>query len=96
MVVGWKTVIERRLIEEYENQNCFDDRLFDIALANDASVGEGGSLSRFKIVADYLYAVDSHNINIFNIEDLENPKDLEDVYAGFDIETIFNSGNHLF
>ena len=30
------------------------------------------------------------------ISDLENPKDLEDVYAGFDIETIFNSGEHLF
>ncbi|MEM0934226.1 MAG: hypothetical protein AAGJ12_17260, partial [Bacteroidota bacterium] len=28
--------------------------------------------------------------------DLENPKDMEDVYAGFDIETIFNRGEHLF
>ena len=28
--------------------------------------------------------------------DLGNPQDLEDVYAGFDIETIFNRGNHLF
>jgi hypothetical protein len=47
-------------------------------------------------VNDYLYAVDSHNINVFNIEDLENPKDLDDVYAGFDIETIFNRGDQLF
>jgi hypothetical protein len=27
---------------------------------------------------------------------LDNPQDLEDVYAGFDIETIFNRGNELF
>jgi hypothetical protein len=33
---------------------------------------------------------------VFEISDLENPKDLEDIYAGFDIETIFNSGNNLF
>src|SRR5690606_16325402 len=71
----------------------------DFALANSAggtSVGQGGSMARFKIVDDYLYAVDSHTINIFNISDLENPKDLDDVQAGFDIETIFNYGQHLF
>ncbi len=89
--VGWEVVTERRLKTEVQN------KLIDFQLANtDASVGQGGSLARFKIVADYLYAVDSHNINVFNIEDLENPKDLEDIYAGFDIETIFNRGNHLF
>jgi len=53
-------------------------------------------LARFKIVNDYLYAVDRHTINVFEISDLENPRDLEDVYAGFDIETIFNKGNNLF
>ncbi|SNY94457.1 LVIVD repeat-containing protein [Flagellimonas pacifica] len=99
ILIGWDTVTERRLIEEVE-QNKGRDVLFnDIALAeaaNDSRTGQGGSLARFKIVDDYLYAVDSHNINIFDISDLENPQDLEDVYAGFDIETIFNRGNHLF
>ncbi len=98
ILIGWKTVTERRLISEVEeNRNI--DILFDGALANTAersTTGQGGSLARFKIVDDYLYAVDSHNINIFNISDLDNPQDLEDVYAGFDIETIFNRGNHLF
>ncbi|MEX0290656.1 MAG: LVIVD repeat-containing protein, partial [Flavobacteriaceae bacterium] len=95
ILVGWELVTERRLIEEVNT------RLVDFALAevaNDAGggVGQGGSLARFKIVNDYLYAVDSHSINVFEISDLENPKDLEDVYAGFDIETIFNRGEHLF
>ncbi len=98
IMVGWETTTERRLISEVEERNggiFFDD----IALAESTDAGgtgQGGSLARFKIVEDYLYAVDSHNINIFNISDLENPVDLEDVYAGFDIETIFNRGNHLF
>lgn len=97
ILIGWETVTERRLIEEVEQTRI--DFFNDIAVAESANggdTGQGGSLARFKIVDDYLYAVDSHNINIFNISDLENPEDLEDVYAGFDIETIFNRGNHLF
>ena len=99
ILVGWETVTERRLIEEAEQLRTGGGIFFnDMALAEaaDTGTGQGGSLARFKIVDDYLYAVDSHNINIFNISDLDNPQDLEDVYAGFDIETIFNRGNHLF
>ncbi|MGB5821702.1 MAG: hypothetical protein WBG90_19625 [Saonia sp.] len=95
IIVGWETVMERRSIEEYEER--FNTRNFALAeAANDAATGQGGSLARFKIVDDFLYAVDRHSINVFNIQDLENPQDLDDVYAGFDIETIFNRGEHLF
>ncbi|MCM4166963.1 hypothetical protein KCTC52924_01819 [Arenibacter antarcticus] len=97
IVVGWETVTERRLIEEVDQRFSLE---FDFALANatksQSNTGQGGSLARFKIVNDYLYAVDNHSINVFNIQDLANPKDLEDVYAGFDIETIFNRGDQLF
>ncbi len=95
IIIGWKVTQERRSIEEVENLNS---RFMDvIALAESkSSVGQGGSLAKFKIVDDYLYAVDSHNINIFNIDKLENPQQLSSVFAGFDIETIFNRGNHLF
>ncbi|WP_298478017.1 hypothetical protein [uncultured Maribacter sp.] len=96
MIIGWETVTERRLVEDYEERFGREiDVVFNME-TDASSVGQGGSLARFKIVDDYLYAVDSHNINVFNIEDLGNPEDLEDVYAGFDIETIFNRGNYLF
>lgn len=96
--VGWETRTERMLISEYEERflNPLIDIAFDTANSESGDTGQGGSLARFKIVGDFLYAVDSHNINIFEISDLENPLDLEDVYAGFDIETIFNRGEHLF
>ena len=97
VLIGWETVTERRSIAEVQNQRI--DFFGDVAVAESASdgpTGEGGSLARFKIVGEFLYAVDSHTINVFDISDLENPEDLEDVYAGFDIETIFNRGNHLF
>ncbi len=96
--VGWETRTERMLISEYEEKFLSPqiDVAFDMANAESGDTGQGGSLARFKIVGEFLYAVDSHNINIFEISDLENPLDLEDVYAGFDIETIFNRGEHLF
>lgn len=98
ILIGWQTVTESRLISE--NQNRFVG--WDFALINTANsseagaVGQGGSLARFKIVDDYLYAVDENNINIFNIQDAENPKALAPVFAGFQIETIFNLGENLF
>lgn len=95
IIVGWETVTERRLIEDYEKRFGGPDVIF-AEMANDASVGQGGSLARFKIVTDYLYTVDSHSINVFNIENLDSPEKLESVYAGFDIETIFNLGDNLF
>ncbi len=94
IVVGWNLKTERRLVSEYERNFGID--ILANAELDYANVGQGGSLARFKIVSNYLYAIDSHNINIFDIEDLENPVDLPDVYAGFDIETIFNRDNYLF
>ncbi|PIF00978.1 MAG: hypothetical protein CR994_02725 [Maribacter sp.] len=95
---GWETVTERRSVEEFEERFPRDGEFLvtTAEMANSAPVGQGGSLARFKIVDDYLYAVDSHTINVFDIQDLENPQDLEDVYAGFDIETIFNRDQYLF
>lgn len=94
ILIGWDVKTESRLKSEVYDR--FDDQILLAEAANDSQVGQGGSLARFKIVNDYLYVVDSHTINVFEISDLENPKDLEDIYAGFDIETIFNSGNNLF
>ncbi len=94
IVVGWNVQTESRLITEVNNR--IDDLFMMAEAANDSQVGQGGSLARFKIVNDYLYAVGSHTISVFDISDLESPRDLEDVYAGFDIETIFNQGDHLF
>ena len=94
ILVGWEVTSERRLISEYNGR--FEGDVILEAASSDASVGQGGSLARFKIVDNFLYAVDSHAINVFDISDLESPRDLEDVFAGFDIETIFSDGLHLF
>ena len=95
IIIGWDITKERRRIE---NVNYLNRRMDVVTFAEAASTttGQGGSLARFKIVNNYLYAVDSHNINIFNIDNLESPQQLNSIFAGFDIETIFNRGDHLF
>ncbi|MBR9853775.1 MAG: hypothetical protein GYB37_04245 [Algicola sp.] len=97
VMIGWEVVSENLTAEQYQSRFGRLDIMFDGAVnAANAEAGQGGSMARFKIVEDYLYAVDSHNINIFNIADLDSPQAMEDVYAGFDIETIFNQDNYLF
>ncbi len=97
IVVGYTITQEQRSIEEI-NQIKFTNRdmVFAMAAESAVSTGQGGSLARFKIVNDYLYVVDSHSINIFNIDNLSSPKMLKTVFAGYDIETIFNRGTQLF
>lgn len=90
--VGWEVKTERRKVSEV---NLGSPDILTAEAGNDTS-GQGGSLARFKIVDTFLYAVDSHNINVFDIADFENPVELEDVFAGFDIETIFNLDQYLF
>lgn len=97
VLVGWDIETRRMTTEEFQQRYGFtDDALVFEAATNDSGTGQGGSLARFNIVNDYLYAVDSHSINVFDISDLDMPQDLEDVFAGFDIETIFNRGEYLF
>ena len=97
VIVGWDLVMEERALEEINNRidNVVTFDSFSES-ANGGGTGEGGSMARFKIVGDFLYIVDWHNINVFNISNLEKPEVLESVFAGFDIETIFNRGEHLF
>lgn len=97
VIVGWDLVMEERGLAEI-NSRIDNIVTFDSfsESANGGGTGEGGSMARFKIVGEYLYIVDWHNINVFNISNLEKPEVLESVFAGFDIETIFNRGDHLF
>ncbi len=101
IIIGWEVNTERRPVSEYEAQYRCDSCDFAFASENSAgspqpSVGQGGSLARFKIVGDYLYVVDYSDISIFDISNLEEPKVLDDVQVGWDIETIYNQGDILF
>jgi len=73
----------------------------DLNSAGDAptgnQTGQGGSLARFTIVNNHLYAVDNQNMYPFNIS---NPSNLvntsENISIGWGIETLFAYNNTLF
>ena len=102
IVVGWEVKTEMRPVSEYEAQFRsieFGDMFLNTnssGTPSQPSVGQGGSMARFKIVGAFLYVVDYSNINIFDISNLQEPKVLEDVQVAWDIETIFNQGEVLF
>jgi hypothetical protein len=59
-------------------------------------VGLGGSMARFTIVNDYMYAVDRHTLKFISVSNAADPVLSGDMFAGFDIETIYPFKNKLF
>ncbi|CAM4104053.1 LVIVD repeat-containing protein [Zobellia roscoffensis] len=104
-IVGWEVKSQRISSEELQRKFGVGDPNVSFDLSNSSAesasptsgdTGQGGSLARFKIVQDYLYAVEWSSISVFDISDLDNPKTLEDVYVNGAIETIYNQGDILF
>ena len=93
IIVGWTLSIERR--------KKMDENDIDITgvLSNasaESSIGTGGSLARFQIVQDYLYAVGNYEMTIFNIQNLNAPELVGTQNAGWNIETMFQADGYLY
>lgn len=58
--------------------------------------GQGGSMARFAVTGNYLYTVDHHKLNLFNITDPSSPVAEGAVQLSFGVETIFPYQNMLF
>jgi len=81
--------------------NCFlNDRVGfgapEVNFGAETPTGVGGSMARFTIARDHLYAVTNQQLITFDIGDLRNPNKVSEPYIGWDIETIFPYGDHLF
>ena len=61
----------------------------DFSTNGESGMGIGGSMARFTIVDDYLYTVDSWDLNTFDISDQINPEFKSKVGLGWGVETIF-------
>ncbi|TDQ16622.1 LVIVD repeat-containing protein [Algoriphagus boseongensis] len=60
------------------------------------SYGTGGSMARFTLMNDHLYAVDESTMRVFDVTKAEDPKFVKPVDLGWGIETIFPFQNKLF
>ena len=61
-----------------------------------SSVGVNGSMSRFALYRDYLYSVINNQMNIIDLSGEEPVKAADDVYIGWNVETIFSYKNNMF
>jgi hypothetical protein len=66
------------------------------APAADASSGKGGSLTRFTITGNYLYAVDHHFLYAYSLSNAGKPELVYTSPLNYDIETIYPYNDNLF
>ncbi len=77
---------------------------FEMAAFNSATpqtraaltVGIAGSMSRFNIVSNYLYAVNKSSLVVFDINNQTQPEKVNTVPVGWEIETIYPFKDKLF
>lgn len=60
------------------------------------SDGKGGSLATFALKGNYLYTVDYQKLNVFSIQNKENPVKVNQKDVDFNIETLYSLDNYLF
>lgn len=81
-----------------ENAVLFDSNFgaAEFASNSNKSVGIGGSLARFAIYSDYLYAIDDSNLKVIDIGDGSRLNRVSDANIGWGIETLFGHDHKLF
>ncbi|RIW17280.1 hypothetical protein D0X99_05920 [Algoriphagus lacus] len=60
------------------------------------SYGQGGSMARFTLMSDHLYAVDQTSLKVFDVKNPSEPSFLKNINLGWGIETIFPFQEKLF
>lgn len=61
-----------------------------------SGVGIGGSMARFGIKGKTLYIVDVNTLKIFDITNNSNPVKINELYPGWNVETMFLTENNMF
>lgn len=108
VVIDW----ELRIIKEkiYNNPNPYPVYFYKggIAFMTDVNssgassgvsgsgIGAGGSMARFGIKDKVLYAVDQNTLKIFDITNKVAPVKINDIYAGWNVETMFLTEKNMF
>jgi len=61
-----------------------------------SGTGFGGSMARFGIKENVLYIVDRNTLKVFDITSKAKPFNMGDFYPGWNVETMFLTGNNMF
>lgn len=107
IVVGWELKEKTEDVQHYTGGwwrgGLYPDVMYDMSTTNTAtatksgsSTGITGSMSRFSIYDDKLYSVINNQLNIFDLTGDKPKKATENIYLGWNVETIFSYKTNLF
>ncbi len=105
IIVGWKLTEKTEDVNHYTGGNWFKGGvMYDGLTLNTASPSVGsssgnginGSMSRFTIYNDRLYSVINNQMNIFDLTGDKPAKVADNLYIGWNVETIFSYKTNLF
>jgi len=107
VVIGWelKTIREKVINNPYPWPIFYKGGIA-FSQTSDASgassgvsgsgVGIGGSMARFGIKDKVLYVLDNNSLKVFDITNKISPSKINDIYPGWNVETMFLTGNLMF
>jgi hypothetical protein len=105
VVIGWEIKKVRQEMEYHYYPVYYfarvdfmmeDAKFSGTTPSNGGSFGVGGSMARFGLYNDYLYAVDNATLYMFDVKNPESPSDIGEMNVGWDVETMFIYDGHMF
>lgn len=109
VVVGWELKKVRQELEYNYYPVYYGYRAgveYDMAYSNSGGItipassgstfGIGGSMARFGLYDDYLYAVDVSSLYMFDVKTDNSPKSIGKQSVGWNVETMFIYDKHIF
>ncbi len=106
IVVGWELIEKTEPVSHYSGGwlkgGIFPETMYDYTstaintTGSTASNGINGSMSRFSIYDNKLYSVINNSLNIFDLTGEKPKKAADNLYVGWNVETIFSYKTNLF
>jgi len=107
VVISWELkTIKEKIVNEpitypiyYTGGYALMDKTNSFSASSGVSgsgVGIGGSMARFGIKDQVLYIVDKTTLKVFNITNKTAPVKINDLYPGWNVETMFLKDNEMF
>ena len=102
VVVGWELKEKTEEVSHYTGgwwgrPEIMMDGVYTLnSTKSGSTTGVTGSMSRFTIYNDNLYAVINNAMNIFDLKGEQPKKAAENVYLGWNVETIFSYKDNMF
>jgi hypothetical protein len=97
IIVGWKKTYRTHPPTPIAFTGCASCQTFYAASSTNSSTGVAGSMSRMVLVGNNLYAIpERHSVRVINIQNPAKPVLGNEIFAGFDLETVYPFKDKLF